>query len=82
MAVCKKTDPTKAHKPKEISKVWMRRNGRYSNAVAGEHICTKSPTGAHWWRLGKSEKGVCFGVCKFCGEDRKFVDMFATKGGK
>ena len=48
--------------------------GKYSVAGDGYH-CLKSPTGAHWWVIGRPSGGsLSSGVCRYCGEQKQFAN--------
>jgi len=45
--------------------------------------CKDSPTGAHHWIIGSSERaeGTAMGECKYCGERRRFNLSWPIPGG-
>jgi len=38
--------------------------------------CPLSPCGAHWWKIQSADGPVSVGVCKYCGEEREFLNNF------
>ena len=71
----------KSHKPSERSIITNGASvgdgverGKFvaTSADSNAHVCDKSPTGAHWWKIGHPVDGQCYGTCYFCHETRRF----------
>lgn len=59
------------HKPSKVSQVLTQRSSKYSVSGDGHH-CPKSLTGAHWWQIESPYGETSMGMCRYCGEQRKF----------
>jgi len=63
------------HKPSKVSQAINRRSGEDKYSVKGNgHLCPKSPTGAHWWRIASPSDKISGGVCQYCDEQRQFAN--------
>ena len=73
------------HKPTKVSQAITRGNGAKYQHLGEGHLCPKSPSGSHWWRLGTPDGAVSDGVCRYCDAHREFataLDRVFSEGAK
>jgi len=62
------------HKPSKVSQALKRRNGGGRRRLGDGHRCPKSPSGSHWWVIEAPGRATSDGVCRYCGEQRRFAN--------
>ena len=63
------------HKPSKVSQAIIQQSGSGKYSIpSNSHHCSKSPTGAHWWKIGSPDGEISLGVCRYCGEQRQFAN--------
>lgn len=64
----------RSRKPKDSSQIMSSRSVRIETGTKG-HLCSKSPSGSHWWVIGSPDGAISDGVCRYCGVHKQFANV-------